>query len=57
MHCKNADYNWFDEHHNDSKIQFWACSLVCFILGAYSIIGAVYLYNTVEAESTEAKNK
>lgn len=57
MHCKNDDYNWFDEHYNDSKAQFWGCSLVCFILGAYTIIGSVYLYNTVEVAEQDKKQQ
>jgi hypothetical protein len=49
VHCRNnPDTLWFAEHYNDSKAEFWGSSLACFILGAYTIIGAIYHYNTVE---------
>jgi len=55
-HCQN-NANWFDNHFKDSVQEFWGASLACFILGAYIIAGAVYLYNNPEEGLAKAEEK
>jgi hypothetical protein len=45
--CSNAD-DWATKHMLDSYEEFWGASLVCFVLGAYQIIAAVYHHNCIE---------
>jgi len=51
--CSLKD-NWSTKHQLDSYEQFWGSSLVGFILGAYQIIGAIYLYATIGNASKPA---
>ena len=46
--CSTGD-DWYIKHMYDSYEEFWGASLVCFVLGAYQIIGALYHHNCVEA--------
>lgn len=48
-HCTNAD-NWWKKHSSDSVDEFWGSSFMCFVLGAYTIIGGVYEYNNSEPD-------
>ena len=42
----------------DSWEQFWGSSLACFILGAYSIVGSIYAYNTSnDPDENKTENK
>ena len=41
---------WFKKHIMESWELFWSCSLMCFLLGAYSIGGSIYVYNNEEDE-------
>ena len=45
-HCVNTD-SWFTIHRGDSYEEFWGASLVCFILGAYQIVGSMITYNEI----------
>ena len=47
--CKTKD-DWPEKHGEDSFNQFWGAALVGFILGAYQIAGAIYVYNTMAVE-------
>ena len=44
-HCTTSN-DWYIKHKDDSYQEFWGASLACFLLGAYTIIGSVYVYNT-----------
>ena len=44
--CSMSD-NWFIKHSMDSIHEFSGCSLACFILGAFHIIGGIYTYATL----------
>ena len=41
---------WIKKHIMESWELFWSCSLMCFLLGAYSIGGSIYVYNNEEDE-------
>ena len=44
-YCSTSS-DWYAKHYMESYEEFWGSSLVCFILGAYQIICAIYLHNT-----------
>ena len=45
-YCSKSS-DWYVKHYLDSYEEFWGSSLVCFILGAYQIICAIYLHSTI----------
>lgn len=53
--CSN-DNNWWEKHQTDSFDEFWGSSVVAFVLGAYQIGCAVYLWLEIikEGYSLEA---
>ena len=45
-HC-TTNNDWFIKHQLDSTREFWGAALACFALGAFQIIGAIYVYATL----------
>jgi len=39
------EYSWLLKNIMNSWDMFWASSLACFLLGAYAIVGSIYVYN------------